>query len=217
MADIVTLTCPNCGGKLQITPDIDRFACAHCGNEHLVKRSEGLVALQPLHATLSGLQRATDRAAAEMGLRRVNEELASIEARHGEATRTLVAARLALEQAQRRRRGLLVASVLTIFSAICCVGSLAIPFVAYATGGTEGSDALSALACVTTDLGLLVFLLAVAFVVRLLRLPRPALSSDQAQQAALSAQAEVSAAAALLQAKQAEAEKLRSVVSREEG
>ena len=48
MADLFTLTCPTCGGKLQITPDIDRFACTHCGNEHLVKRSEGVIAIQPL-------------------------------------------------------------------------------------------------------------------------------------------------------------------------
>ncbi|MFL7795121.1 MAG: hypothetical protein AB8I69_23480 [Anaerolineae bacterium] len=29
--DSITLTCPSCGGKLQVTNDIDRFACTHCG------------------------------------------------------------------------------------------------------------------------------------------------------------------------------------------
>jgi predicted RNA-binding Zn-ribbon protein involved in translation (DUF1610 family) len=41
MSDFVTLTCPNCGGKLQITPDINRFACTHCGNEHIVTLRTG--------------------------------------------------------------------------------------------------------------------------------------------------------------------------------
>ena len=48
MADFVTLTCPSCGGKLQITQDIERFACAHCGREHIVKRSGGIVSLSPI-------------------------------------------------------------------------------------------------------------------------------------------------------------------------
>ena len=38
MQNYVTLTCPSCGGKLQITEDIDRFTCAYCGNEYFVKR-----------------------------------------------------------------------------------------------------------------------------------------------------------------------------------
>jgi hypothetical protein len=58
MGDFVTLTCPTCGGKLQITPDIDRFACTHGGNEHIVKRSEGMIAIQPLAKSLTGLKRA---------------------------------------------------------------------------------------------------------------------------------------------------------------
>lgn len=38
MADFITLSCPSCRAKLQITDDIDRFACLHCDNEHLVRR-----------------------------------------------------------------------------------------------------------------------------------------------------------------------------------
>lgn len=37
MPDFVTLSCPTCGGQLQITKDIERFACGHCGNEHIVR------------------------------------------------------------------------------------------------------------------------------------------------------------------------------------
>jgi DNA-directed RNA polymerase subunit RPC12/RpoP len=48
MADFVTLTCPSCGEKLQITSDLERFACMYCGREHLVKRSGGVVSLVPV-------------------------------------------------------------------------------------------------------------------------------------------------------------------------
>jgi hypothetical protein len=36
MADLITLTCPTCGGNLQVTNDVDRFVCAHCGNAHVI-------------------------------------------------------------------------------------------------------------------------------------------------------------------------------------
>src|SRR5258706_205176 len=42
MSDFVTLTCPSCGGRLEITKDVERFACAHCGNEHVVRRAGAL-------------------------------------------------------------------------------------------------------------------------------------------------------------------------------
>ena len=45
MPDIINLTCPSCGGKLQITSDIERFSCGYCGNEQLVQRSGGIIIL----------------------------------------------------------------------------------------------------------------------------------------------------------------------------
>lgn len=47
-SDFITLSCPNCGGRLQITPDIERFACQYCGYEHIVRRSGGMVSLEPV-------------------------------------------------------------------------------------------------------------------------------------------------------------------------
>ncbi|NMC86137.1 MAG: zinc-ribbon domain-containing protein [Anaerolineaceae bacterium] len=47
-SDFITLSCPNCGGKLQITPDIERFACQYCGYEHIVRRNGGIVSLEPV-------------------------------------------------------------------------------------------------------------------------------------------------------------------------
>lgn len=111
MGDFVTLTCPTCGGKLQITPDIDRFACVHCGNEHIVKRSEGVIALQPLAESLTGLRRATDRTASEMALRRLSEELASLREDRSQAQGRVEACQQALKERERARRDLIKSAI----------------------------------------------------------------------------------------------------------
>ena len=38
MLDFVTLTCPSCGGKLQIDNNVELFTCGYCGSEHVVNR-----------------------------------------------------------------------------------------------------------------------------------------------------------------------------------
>lgn len=59
--DFITLACPNCGGKLQITPDIERFACQYCGYEHIVRRSGGIVSLEPVMQMMGQLNTNIDR------------------------------------------------------------------------------------------------------------------------------------------------------------
>jgi hypothetical protein len=81
MRDFVTLTCPSCGGKLQITNDIDRFACSHCGNEHAVKRSGGIVALAPVVEGLAKVQAGTDKTASELAIVRLQREIADLRER----------------------------------------------------------------------------------------------------------------------------------------
>ena len=41
--DFVTLSCLSCAGMLEITENVDRFACAHYGREHLVNRGGAVV------------------------------------------------------------------------------------------------------------------------------------------------------------------------------
>lgn len=77
--NFVTLTCPNCGGKLQITEDIDKFACTHCGNEHVVIRREGIVSIAPLTDELQKIKRGTDKTAAELAIVRLKYELQEVE------------------------------------------------------------------------------------------------------------------------------------------
>lgn len=98
MPDFISLTCPTCGGRLQITPDVERFACAHCGNEHLVRRGAGVVTLAPVVASMDGLRRATDRTASEMALRRLKDELAAMETSRAEIEARLAQARAKLAE-----------------------------------------------------------------------------------------------------------------------
>jgi len=48
MTAITILTCHTCGNQLEITPEIDRFACAQCGTEFVVRRGGGVITLVPM-------------------------------------------------------------------------------------------------------------------------------------------------------------------------
>ncbi|MDO8970811.1 MAG: zinc ribbon domain-containing protein, partial [Saprospiraceae bacterium] len=85
-SDFITLACPKCGGQLEITPDMDRFACKYCGNEHLVRRSGSNISLAPV---VEGIKRVeekfdhaligADRMAAEQTIQRLKNELPGLE------------------------------------------------------------------------------------------------------------------------------------------
>ncbi|MCA0456636.1 MAG: hypothetical protein LCI00_21865 [Chloroflexi bacterium] len=73
MADFVTLSCPNCGGKLKVTSDLNRFACSHCGAEHVVKRGDGIVSLSPVMDAIARVQTGVDVIAEDIRFRREQE------------------------------------------------------------------------------------------------------------------------------------------------
>jgi len=77
--DFVTLTCPSCGGKLEITADIERFACAHCGAEHLVRRGGGTVSLKPVMDAIEAVKNGVDRTAVELALQRLRQDIEDLE------------------------------------------------------------------------------------------------------------------------------------------
>lgn len=81
MPDIITLSCPFCGHKLQITPEIDRFACAACGNEHIVNRSGGMITIKPVIESIRNLQIGVDKTASELAIVRLRNEIAALEER----------------------------------------------------------------------------------------------------------------------------------------
>jgi len=79
MVDFVTLTCPTCGGKLEITKDIERFACGYCGVEHVVRRGGGIVSLIPIAEDIKDIKTGVDKTAAELALARLSKETNELE------------------------------------------------------------------------------------------------------------------------------------------
>lgn len=77
--DIITLSCPSCGGDLHITSDVERFACAHCGQQHLVRRSGGIVSLSPLVEGLHKVNIGVDKTASELAIVRIKGEIEVLE------------------------------------------------------------------------------------------------------------------------------------------
>ncbi len=84
MPDFITLSCPSCGHKLQITEDIDRFACAACGNEHIVNRSGGIVTLKPVIDSIQRVQVGVDKTASELAIPRLERDLVELEQEYSE-------------------------------------------------------------------------------------------------------------------------------------
>jgi len=77
--NIINLTCPSCGGKLQINNDIDRFACGYCGNEQMVVRSGGTISLAPVIDEIRQVSRGVDKTASELAIARLDREIAELQ------------------------------------------------------------------------------------------------------------------------------------------
>ena len=122
MPDFITLTCPTCGGQLQITPDIERFACAHCGNEHLVRRGAGIITLAPVIDSMDALRRATDRTASELAIRRTRDEIAELESAKTQAESRLVPLNAKMAEHDKWRRNVRSMPLVLVFVLLCGVG-----------------------------------------------------------------------------------------------
>jgi transcription elongation factor Elf1 len=75
MPDLVTLSCPSCSGKLNITNDIERFACGNCGREHVVKRAGGIVSLSLFIEALKKVEVGVNKTASELAINRLQREI----------------------------------------------------------------------------------------------------------------------------------------------
>jgi predicted RNA-binding Zn-ribbon protein involved in translation (DUF1610 family) len=93
MTEFITLSCPSCGGRLEVTEDIEQFACAHCGTEHRVRRSANTVSLTPLVEGIKNVQTGVDKTASELAIKRLKGEIKSLEKEfvHSYATRKRLA------------------------------------------------------------------------------------------------------------------------------
>src|SRR3990172_804199 len=46
MSDLITLSCPSCGGNLSVSPAQQSLKCRHCGTEHWVREEAGGIMLE---------------------------------------------------------------------------------------------------------------------------------------------------------------------------
>ena len=76
----IKLNCANCGAKLEVYDDMERFACGYCGTEMLVQRRGGTVALKAVTEAIKKVQIGTDKTAAELALVRLEKELEQLKA-----------------------------------------------------------------------------------------------------------------------------------------
>lgn len=74
--NIISLKCSSCGAILEISPDMEHFACGYCGVEQIVERRGGTVALKQVSEAIARVQKATDKTAAELAIRRLTSEIA---------------------------------------------------------------------------------------------------------------------------------------------
>jgi DNA-directed RNA polymerase subunit RPC12/RpoP len=63
---MIKLLCRSCGAKLELTDDIDRFTCLHCGSEWLVNRSGGIESLKVVEDKLEDVVSATKNIVEEL-------------------------------------------------------------------------------------------------------------------------------------------------------
>jgi hypothetical protein len=75
---LITLSCPSCGAKLEITPTVNRFACAYCGQEHIVNRTGGTISLSPVVEAIHKVQTGVDKTAAELAIVRLQKEISEL-------------------------------------------------------------------------------------------------------------------------------------------
>jgi Ca2+/Na+ antiporter len=114
MPKIFSLTCPSCGGKLQITSDIDRFSCGHCGNELIVQRSGGVITIAPVVEGLREVKASVDRTASELAIPRLEREIALL-------TNELDSSE---EQAKKERRSNLFFLIILFFGLVALLDKI---------------------------------------------------------------------------------------------
>jgi Arc/MetJ family transcription regulator len=79
MLKSIPLKCASCGSNLEVTLEMDTFACGYCGASQIVERQGGTVSLRLVTDAIRSVQVGTDKTAAELALKRLSRELESVE------------------------------------------------------------------------------------------------------------------------------------------
>ena len=72
---VIKLSCVSCSSNLDISQNINRLACGHCGTQQIVERSGGAIYLRGIAEAISKVQVGTDKTAAELALARISNEI----------------------------------------------------------------------------------------------------------------------------------------------
>lgn len=78
----INLKCTNCGANLEITSDMNLFACGYCGSQQLVERKGGTISLKKVTEAIEKVQVGTDKTAAELAIRRLSDELTGLKSQY---------------------------------------------------------------------------------------------------------------------------------------
>lgn len=76
----VVLKCVGCGAGLDVAHGTDRLICAYCGSEQIVERQGSMARLGVASGMLSRIARGSERAASELTVLRIRQELSTLAA-----------------------------------------------------------------------------------------------------------------------------------------
>lgn len=85
MLQAIPLKCASCGSNLQITSEMNTFACGYCGASQIVERYGGTISLRLVTDAIRQVQVGTDKTAAELALKRLGRELEVVQQNHSMA------------------------------------------------------------------------------------------------------------------------------------
>jgi DNA-directed RNA polymerase subunit RPC12/RpoP len=78
MGNLITLSCPSCGGVLEVTQNTEQLVCSYCGQRHVVKHEGTTLSLSPVLDALNQVKAGVDRTAAELAIVRLQKEIAEL-------------------------------------------------------------------------------------------------------------------------------------------
>ena len=89
MVEFVRLSCPSCGGKLEVAQGVHTFACGYCGQQHKVIRQGGIITIEPIVEAIGRVQEGVDKTASELAIKRLKEEIAELSVKQDKSEKEL--------------------------------------------------------------------------------------------------------------------------------
>lgn len=77
--EFITLSCPSCGGKLDVNPKMEYLFCSYCGQKQMLRHHDGAVSLAPVLEVMEGVKSGVDKTASELAIVRLQKEIDEIE------------------------------------------------------------------------------------------------------------------------------------------